>query len=154
MEIFPSENHKRKLLATLKVLGVKKVEAAFSGGGDSGDFDAPTAYDHSDRPIDLTTVKLSWPNTRSTWDEHHGFADDSNHSIDTSVQSILRRLFADIVDMTDLDWYNNDGGSGTVTINFAVSPPDVSVEMSTYYTASEDHSFDFSDRLHLSEDHP
>jgi hypothetical protein len=152
MEIFPSESHKRKLLATLKVLGVKKIEAAFSGGGDSGDFDAPVAYDHSDRPIDLTTVKLSWLNERSTWDEHSGFTDNSSDNSDTPVQTILRQMFADIVELTDLDWYNNDGGSGTVTINFAVSPPDVSVEMSTYYTASEDHSFDFSDRLHLNED--
>lgn len=151
MELFPSENHKRKLLAALKVLGVKKIESTFSGGGDSGDFELPLAYDHSDRLIDLSDIKLSWPNERSSWDEHKGFADTPSHNVDTSVKDIIQKVFADIVYMTDLDWYNNEGGSGTATIDFSVSPPEVNVKISTNYTATEDHSFDFSDRLHLSE---
>jgi hypothetical protein len=154
MQMFPTEAHKRKLLALLKVLGIKEVRADFAGGGDSGEFHVPLAYDYSGNKVSIDQHKLTWRAESSTWDERKGFSDNISDTTEQSLEEILHTLMEHIVGQTDLDWYNNEGGSGVAVINFGVSPPSVTVEMSINYMSTQDHNFDFSDDLLLTDDEP
>jgi len=79
-------------MMAVKEAGIYKVEVDFSGGGDSGDIDEWRYYDEEKYEIDV----------------------DDERIIDI-IQRIGERI---ILNHYSYDWYNNEGGRGTLHMNF------------------------------------
>jgi hypothetical protein len=78
------------MFIALEQLGVDHIDIAYSGGGDSGAIDEVKFYDKDKDEIELD------PNMEQ-------IANDFGYHI-------LNNYY-------DVDWYNNDGGYGTIEIN-------------------------------------
>ncbi len=79
-------------MMAVKEAGIYKVEVDFSGGGDSGDIDEWRYYDEEKYEIDV----------------------DDERIIDI-IQRIGERI---IHNHYSYDWYNNEGGRGTLHMDF------------------------------------
>jgi hypothetical protein len=86
MSIFKDDLDKAMFFSGLKDLGVEKLVAEYSGGDDSGAIDTVYAENTEGDHIDLG---------------------DFHDRVENFMYEILSTKY-------DYDWYNNDGGSGTV----------------------------------------
>lgn len=86
MNLFDDDLEKAAFFSGLKDLGVKKLVAEYSGSGDSGGIDSVYGNNSEGDHIDL---------------------DDFQDRVEEFMYEILSTKY-------DYDWYNNDGGSGTV----------------------------------------
>ena len=145
MSAFPSPEHKIILLTQLRTLGVKTVEVAFSGGGDSGSIDSVNAYDNNMKDVDLMVHSLDWPEEVSTLDTTTKTWVHTEHISLKSLDHILRSVTNDALAESGLDWYNNDGGEGVLLIDFNHSPPEIKLNVGINYTTTEDHEIDLNE---------
>lgn len=77
-------------MLSLNEQGVEKVEVDFSGSGDSGDIDEWRYLDEEENEID----------------------------IDEKSTAVMKKIGEKIIDSHySYDWYNNEGGRGTLYIN-------------------------------------
>ena len=97
MNLFDDDLEKAAFFSGLKDLGVEKLVAEYSGSGDSGSIDNVYAENTEGDHIDL---------------------DDFRDRVEEFMYEILSRKY-------DYDWYNNDGGSGTVYFNINTLEYDV-----------------------------
>ena len=86
MGVFKDDLDKAAFFSGLKDLGVKKLAAEYSGSGDSGGIDSVYGHNSEDCYVDLQ---------------------DFHDCVENFMYEILSTKY-------DYDWYNNDGGSGTV----------------------------------------
>jgi hypothetical protein len=86
MDVFKDDLEKAAFFSGLKDLGVKKLVAEYSGSGDSGGIDSVYGHNSEDEHVDLQ---------------------DFHDRVENFMYEILSTKY-------DYDWYNNDGGSGTV----------------------------------------
>ena len=86
MDLFKDDLDKAAFFSGLKDLGVKKLVAEYSGSGDSGGIDSVYGNNSEDDHVDLG---------------------DFHDRVENFMYEILSTKY-------DYDWYNNDGGSGTV----------------------------------------
>jgi hypothetical protein len=78
------------MFIALEQLGVHHIDIAYSGGGDSGAIDEIRFYDKDKDAIE----------------------------VDSNIDQIVNDLGYHILDKHyDVDWYNNEGGFGTIEIN-------------------------------------
>ena len=99
--------------------------------------------DANGKRIELPETKFEWPRERSTY-TNSGW----NREIYTeklNLEQILRALTNDALEEQGLDWYNNDGGQGNLSIDFTQSPPNIELNVGINITTTEDHEFNFSD---------
>lgn len=145
MSLFPSKFHRDLVLTQLRTLGVATVEVSFSGGGDSGSIDSAYCVDANNKRIELPETKFEWPRERSTFTGKGDGWKRETYIERLTLDQILKALTNDALEEQNLDWYNNDGGQGRLTIDFTQSPPDIQLEVGINITQTEDHEFNFSD---------
>jgi hypothetical protein len=145
MSAFPSQEHKIILLTQLRTLRVKAVEVAFSGGGDSGDINSIDAYDSDMKDVNLTKHYLDWPEESSRHDPDTNAWIHEVKVVTKSLDDILRDVTFDALAASGLDWYNNDGGQGSLIIDFNQSPPEIKIDVGINYTTTEDHTIDLNE---------
>ena len=124
-----TENEMTGLLLQLADLGVTGIKIFYSGGGDSGDIDDI---------IYTTTKEASFDdiNTLSTYGENllnlQTLDDELSDKIkDFAVQKILNDIE---------DWWNNDGGYGTMLIKIPSSKYEISNNIYTTDTEEFEHN--------------
>ena len=154
MSLFPSKFHRDLVLTQLRTLGVTNVEVHFSGGGDSGSIDSAHCMDATGKRIALPDTQFEWPRERTVYDPTHVPGDhlQSPWKRQTYVEKltlgqILEALTNDALEEQNLDWYNNDGGQGQLSIDFTQSPPNIQLNVGINITTTEDHEFNFSDEV-------
>src|SRR6476469_9301296 len=86
------------IIDELKRLGIERVDVPFDGGGDEGHITDVEAYDSQGDPVDLGPL-------RSPRDPAKPLRDD------------LEEIANEALDDVGVDWWNDLGGEGTVTIN-------------------------------------
>lgn len=145
MSAFPSPEHKIILLTQLRTLGVKSVEVTFSGGGDSGSIDDVNAYDNDMKDVNLTAHHLDWPEESSIHDPNTNTWITEVKVVTIPLDEVLKRVTNDALAESGLDWYNNDGGQGSLLIDFNHSPPEISLDVGINYTSVEDHTIDLNE---------
>lgn len=134
----------KALLETLKSLGVHAMHISFDGSGDSGSIDYISYMNKDGQHIrdarlqaefmDWTQVHASY--TQGQWTEEERV---SRHSLyDASEQ-----LAYDMLSETGIDWYNNDGGYGTIDI--VLDPLSIEMEVNSRYTEVTTDSFSFEE---------
>lgn len=145
MSAFPSPEHKIILLTQLRTLGVKTVEVTFSGGGDSGSIDDVNAYDNDNADVNLTPHYLDWPEESSRNDPDTNAWITDVKVVTKSLDDILKDVTNSALEESGLDWYNNDGGQGSLLIDFNKSPPEISLDVGINYTTTEDHTINLNE---------
>lgn len=104
----------QRLLPILREHRIRSVGVSFDGGGDSGSIDYVTPYpiETQERFDALTAEYLK---------TERMFDDGLWRSVVTPTQGSIREaieaLTYDYLEETDVDWYNNDGGYGELTID-------------------------------------
>jgi len=136
-EIFANEQEKATLLTQLNLLGAKRVVVEFQGGGDDGQVDGVYLYDQNDVDIDVPNDMIAW--TTQT------YGGQEAESKQTKLVDALEDLCSRALDNTGLDWYNNDGGQGNLTIDFKENPPSIKLNVGINHRTTEDYEYDLND---------
>lgn len=84
----------------LKRHGIDHVDAPFDGGGDEGHITDVEAYDSQGNQVDLSPLR-------------------SPRNPANSLRDDLEEIANEALDEVGVDWWNDLGGEGTVTINAA-----------------------------------
>jgi hypothetical protein len=107
--------HWKRILETLAAAGVVKIVIEYSGSGDSGAIDEVNFFDQAEMEIDS---------------EAAGLVEEDNNFIEDQVYTILEDYS---------DWYNNDGGQGTLTVDVSTGKFDCHHGSNYTETNWEDH---------------
>ena len=142
---FPNPDRKRLLMTLLKVMGGHQVEVQFSGGGDSGSIDNVSLYDSSNNEVKLDGAEFEWETEISEFNQETKVWDKKPEVKVMPVAEILKQICEDCLETTDLDWYNNEGGQGSLHIDLSKEPPAITLDVGINYTETDSHSFDFSE---------
>jgi hypothetical protein len=100
------------IIIKLKDLGITLIEADYQGSGDSGQIENFTYYSNDD------------------------VVDDIPNDVHENIES----MFYGQLEYTE-DWYNNEGGYGT--INFNLNNLSVKIDESIRYTETKDTQYSF-----------
>ncbi len=140
--IFPTLKDRVNVLTRLKLLGIKEVVVEFSGGGDSGEIDDAYACNHQGEPVDISNELIEGWEKKSNFDPEEGrWVEESIRHESMPLNELLKELCNQALEKAGLDWYNNDGGQGNLTIDFTESPPAINLEVGINYTSTENHAF-------------
>lgn len=147
--LFVDADGYQSLVKLLNELKVKTVLVQFSGGGDSGQIDCIEFYD-----MDLDTFQGSWKEKQThvlpvgdvTVEEKgvlrpREWAPRNDRTL--SLRKVFDELTGNALDLSGLDWYNNDGGQGEMV--FTVKPDSLAADLSVgiNYMETEDYGFRF-----------
>ena len=135
--IFANEQEKATLLTQLNLLGAKRVVVEFQGGGDDGQVEGVYLYDQNGNDIDIPNDMIAW--TTLT------YGNQESEQKQTKLVDALEDLCSRALDDTGLDWYNNEGGQGNLTINFNDNPPSIKLNVGINHTTTDDYEFDLND---------
>jgi hypothetical protein len=136
-EIFANEQEKATLLTQLNLLGAKEVRVDFQGGGDDGQVDGVYMLDNNGAEIELPDDMIAW--TTLT------YGDQEAEAKPTKLVDALEDLCSRALDNTGLDWYNNEGGQGNLTIDFKENPPSIMLNVGINHTTTESYEYDLND---------
>ena len=142
---FPSKDKKELLMTLLKVMGGAKVHVSFSGGGDSGNIDNAELLDAEGNRIDLKGAEFEWESEESYHDPEEGKWRMRSVVETMPLNDILVKITEDALESTDLDWYNNEGGQGALTIDLTTTPPSIELSVEINYIHTDTTNFDFTD---------
>jgi len=129
-------------LTALAALGITQLVVRYEGGGDSGDVSEleifPELLAQANIANTLKVEQLTYHCLAGEYQdgEYRYFLQEQQSSID----SALRDFTLTWVDAHHGGWENNDGGSGTMTIN--VSEGTFRLEHSEYYTECSNYEYD------------
>ena len=115
--IFPNKQEKITLLTQLNLLGAKEVRVEFQGGGDDGQIEDVYYIDANENHHSFADDMIAW--TTQT------YGNQQSEQRPTKLVDALEDLCQRALDNTGLDWYNNEGGQGNLTIDFRDSPPSI-----------------------------
>jgi hypothetical protein len=146
MSLYPSPEHRELLLTMLRTMGVREVNVHFSGGGDSGEIDVPNTTDSNGMNIDLSSATILWPTKRDVW-RNNIWCREIRESEVQALSEVLRNLTNDALEIQQIDWYNDDGGQGHLTIDFEHDPPKVELHVEINVIATDEYSFDYTEDL-------
>ena len=147
--LFVNQEGYQALVKQLNDLNVKSIISQFSGGGDSGQIDAIVFYD-----IDIDTFQGTWAERQThTLPLHDTLVAskevlrprewESKGERTITLRQLIDELTGNALDISGLDWYNNDGGQGEMT--FKVLPDELAIELEVgiNYMETEDYGFRF-----------
>lgn len=140
MSVFQSNEQRDLLLTLLKVLGGRRVLVEFDGSGDSGSIEDAFLQDENGNSIDLTNATFDWYEKSSGFDkEQSKWVITSKPVPNMPVGEILRVICEDALEDAGHDWYNNEGGYGSLTIDLTTTPPVIKLNVSIRVVSTEDY---------------
>jgi hypothetical protein len=140
--LFPSQEARVAFIAAMKIHGVAKALAEFSGSSDSGQVDEVTFLGLDGSHVEMDDTQLNW--VRDVSSHVNGEWTSVTEEAKLSAAAIVEQMCYDALEETGLDWYNNDGGQGEFTIDFTTIPPAITLDVSTNYMQTDEHEFDFT----------
>ena len=126
-----TKQHVEKLFTHLKLLNVHSFSIEFEGSGDDGQIDDIAFLDSSNEPIKIPEDSITWVYNEDRGEEQ------------VTIYKCAEDLGYQMLDESGHDWYNNDGGYGTITITLDEDgKPSVDLNMNIRYT--EIQCYDYS----------
>lgn len=135
--IFANEQEKATLLTQLNLLGAKQVVVEFRGGGDDGQIDDVYYRDANNEHQGFADNMIAW--TTLT------YGDQQSEQKQIKLIDALEDLCSRALDNTGLDWYNNEGGQGSLVIDFTESPPSIRLNVGINTMTTDDYEYDLND---------
>lgn len=125
------------ILPYLLAQGIRNLSVEFSGCGDSGAFDDLQCDEEIPNiVVSIYKVKRLW-NTELNCYEKEFLLDE------LPLKNAIQDVIEDYVDSTGCDWYNDDGGTGTVELDLDAMVFEASIDQH-YLESSNAHSDEFS----------
>ena len=137
-KIFANEQEKTTLLTQLNLLGAKQVRIEFQGGGDDGQIEGVYLINNNDDYVDVPDDMIAW--TSQT------YGNQQSEQRPTKLVDALEDLCQRALDNTGLDWYNNEGGQGNLTIDFRDNPPSIRLNVGINHTTTDDYEYDLNEQ--------
>ena len=137
-KIFANEQEKTTLLTQLNLLGAKQVRIEFQGGGDDGQIEGTYIFDRNDNYIDVPNDMIAWTSLT--------YGNQQSEQKPTKLIDALEDVCQRALDNTGLDWYNNDGGQGNLTIDFRDNPPSIKLYVGINQTTTDDYEYDLNEQ--------
>ena len=137
-KIFANEQEKTTLLTQLNLLGAKQVRIEFQGGGDDGQIEGVYLINNNDDYIDMPDDMIAWTSLT--------YGNQQSEQKPTKLVDALEDVCQRALDETGLDWYNNDGGQGNLTIDFRETPPKISLYVGINQTTTDDYEYDLNEQ--------
>lgn len=147
MSAFPSPRHRTELLGRLRTLGIQLVTVSFAGSGDSGSVEDVTCTDAQGKSVSLGNEKMPWPTHSSHFDKDKNAWVQEVKDESKALGDILEQVTYDALEEQGIDWYNNEGGQGSLEIDFSYSPPDIQVNCEVNVVSTEDCSFNITEEI-------
>lgn len=141
---FPNSDRKQLLMTLLKVMGGHKVEVRFSGGGDDGSIEGASLYDSEGKEISLKGTQFEWERDVSMFNRETNEWLDRSETLTMPVDDILVKICEDCLETTHMDWYNNEGGQGSLEIDLNTDPVSIVLNIGINQMHTEEYAFDFS----------
>ena len=130
-----TKQHVQKLFAQLKLLNVKEFKINFEGSGDDGQIDEIEFYNSNNETFNIPIDTISWV-----------YTDYGQEPKETKVtlHKAIEDLGYEMLDEAGHDWYNNDGGYGTidVTLEDEDGKPSVHMEINIRYLNEDRYEYD------------
>jgi hypothetical protein len=135
--------HIKTIFEQLRAAGASSITISFDGSGDSGSIESVDIYnaDNQRMQIDLTVI---YPKEKSSWVDDKWITETEEKEI--PIADALEAYCYDELEKTEIDWYNNDGGFGQMTINLD-DKVEIELEVNTRYTEYHSETFDLTDEL-------
>ena len=147
---FPSKDNKTVLFTLLRMIGGAKAVVQFQGGGDSGEILDADLFDKEGKRRELSDTKILWTVEKDKFVNNEWITEAVEEFM--PVKEVLRHVTETMLENEGLDWYNNDGGQGDLTIDLTQEPPSVVLKIGINYTQTDDHEFDYTERDEKEED--
>ena len=135
--------HIKTIFEQLRAAGASSITISFDGSGDSGSIESVDIYnaDNQRMQIDLTVI---YPEEKSSWVDDKWITETEEKEM--PIADALEAYCYDELEKTEIDWYNNDGGFGQMTINLD-DKVEIELEVNTRYTEYHSETFDLTDEL-------
>jgi hypothetical protein len=130
-----TKQHVQNLFAQLKLLNVNSFEIEFDGSGDSGQIEGVTFYDSSIEVMDIPEDTISWVYT--------AYGQEPKET-KVTLHKAIEDLGYSMLDESGHDWYNNDGGYGTIDVLLEGEDgkPTVHMEINIRYSTEDQYDYD------------
>jgi len=142
---FDTREQKELFFNMLKVLGGHRVIVNFQGGGDSGEVETGTLYDAHENEISMDGITFDWAKTSDEFDHETGKWVTKTKEMPMELGEVLRDVTESLLEHEGFDWYNNEGGQGTLTIDLTKTPPTVMLNVGINRMETDEHEFDYTD---------
>jgi len=131
VEILP--HNKQVLFDALSTAGIAVVTVGFDGCGDSGQFEAPSAFaaDNESREVPNTEITVQCVD----------FERSQITQIETSVRNYIEQLVCDLLEEKHEGWEDGDGAYGEFRLS--LDERSVTLEYSERYTATNYYEHEF-----------
>jgi len=108
-----------QLVERMKSLGVERVEVDYDGSGDSGDIQGVSALKNADKgeTIALAGQSIVVERLESVYDHEAKEYKRVPNQVTIGLEGALGDFATDFLSYLGIDWYNNEGGYGTVVLN-------------------------------------
>lgn len=131
----------KKAFVDLKSAGATNIVIYFDGCWDSGSIEYVDIKKSDGTLIKADELTVEFP-------KEHSFYKDSNWITEVQIKQMpvceaLKAYCYEELERTNIDWYNNDGGCGQMTINLD-DKVEIELEVNTRYTEYNTDSFDLT----------
>ena len=127
--------------------GIRKVVIEFSGSGDSGAIDAVVFYDGDDKRI-VNAGQIPGPAYTESYQEYdpesRKYVYRTRKVEANALSEVVSAVVYSLLESTNLNWFNNEGGQGSISLEFDNDGKLVFVgEVGVNHMETEDHSFEW-----------
>lgn len=145
--VFGTKELFTRLCAHLITQGVQEVSVDFDGSGDSGslgDITLEFVPDCDNKRDHVLKTQIEGLKASSTFDHATNRWVYRNTPCVMTVEELLKQATDAALEQSNLDWYNNDGGYGTLTLKLRneAGEPELVLDMHIRETRTDDHTFD------------
>jgi hypothetical protein len=146
--LFSTDAERDTFCAKVRLLGIARIEAAFDGSGDSGNMESAGFYDSEgklfveDHAALKTMVELR--EDLSVWDPANlRWVTSQRRAKPVPLDQCVNEMCEAALASVCLDWYNNDGGFGSVVFEFGHDGMEVKMDVHIRVTNTEDSEWEF-----------
>ena len=131
-----TKQHVQNLFAQLKLLNVKEFRINFEGSGDDGQIDEIEFYNTNNETFNIPSDMISWV--------YHDFNGQEAKDAKVTLHKAIEDLGYSMLDESGHDWFNNEGGYGTidVTLEGDDGKPSVHMEINIRYSTEDQYDYD------------
>jgi hypothetical protein len=137
MASFPSYKFYQDFISKLTELRVASIDVDFQGSGDSGEVEGVSFYNSDAKPLEIGDTVMPWAVEESSWSVNEagkGQWTRFTKPKDMSLRDIVEDITMGLSDLYSYDWWNNDGGFGTVEITLEDGELKLNAEFNIRYT--------------------
>ncbi len=144
---FPAQGLYERFVDALKLAGVHRVEIEFDGSGDSGDINDVLFFNKNDANIDVSSIMVPWVSSQTKFNHETRQWDTTTDEVEVDLVNVTKDAFYDLVNAYNYDWYNNDGGFGTLKMEFNDEGTELLMEVEFNIRYTEVNSYSHSANL-------